>query len=156
MDLVSANAVERTLEVDTARDSGTAFTIDHLDRQYLVTARHLLPEGEASPEVTLSNRTFSRTLNLDLLPVRPSAADVAVAPLDEPLTIQHPLPATTNGLVVSQRVFFLGFPKGLEIQLLDEAPTERLAFIRGATFSAMAQVDLVRLVYLDGTNTPGS
>lgn len=155
MDFVTSNALERVLEIQTSVKSGTAFTIDHGGAQYLVTARHLLPPSEAHPQVQVSNRHVgSLDLRLDLLPVDPDTADVAVSLLPGPITSDLPLPATSNGLVFSQRLFFLGFPYGLAIEGRGE-PRERLAFIKGALFSAMATVDGAHLLYLDAFNNPG-
>lgn len=151
---MTANTIERTLEIQTALGSGTAFTIDHYGRQYVVTARHLLPRGEQHPEVQLSNRYMRRTLRLDLLDVEPDTADVAVSLLPDPLTPDLPLPASRDGLVWSQRVFFLGFPYGLAT-VVGGAPDQRIAFVKGAVFSAAAEVDGVHQLYLDGINNPG-
>ena len=81
VDLVRANAFERTYELETALGMGTGFTIDFEDRQYLVTAKHLLPPGDPTPEVKVGNRHVRATIQLPLLEVEPTMADVAVGPL---------------------------------------------------------------------------
>ena len=157
MDLVRANAFERTFEIDTSLDRGTAFTIDRGDRQYLVTARHLLPPDDPTPEVTASIRLRRDSMRLSLLPVRPPQADAAVAPLDEALTIGDlPLPADGDGLVWSQQMYFLGYPYGLATNINSADSGERIPFVKSGIWSAVATVDGIYTIYLDGHNNPGS
>lgn len=155
MDLVTANSFERVLEISTALGSGTAFSIPYAGREYLVTARHLLPEGDPRPEVSIASRHMARTLRLDLLPTDPATADVAVAPLPEAVTPTLPLAAGKDGIIWGQRVFFLGFPYGLATEFARGAADQRIAFVKGALFSASADVEGVGLLYLDGMNNPG-
>jgi hypothetical protein len=62
-------------------------------------------------------------LDLDLVTVDPPGADVAVSPLESPLTPDFPLPATSKGMTWSQQVFFLGFPYGLATEQGRVKPT---------------------------------
>lgn len=155
MDLVTANAFERVLEIRTALGAGTAFTLERNGREHVVTARHLLPNGESRPQATLSSRHITRTLRLDLLPAEPENADVAVAPLPEPMTPTLPLAAGKDGIIWGQRIHFLGFPFGLATEFARGEPDQRIAFVKGGVFSASADVDGVSLLYLDGMNNPG-
>lgn len=155
VDLVTANAFERVLEIRTALGAGTAFTLERNGREHVVTARHLLPNGESRPQATLSSRHITRTLRLDLLPAEPENADVAVAPLPEPMTPTLPLAAGKDGIIWGQRIHFLGFPFGLATEFARGEPDQRIAFVKGGVFSASADVDGVSLLYLDGMNNPG-
>lgn len=161
MEFVKSEAYERVLELTTDLGAGTAFTITDEGTQYLVTARHLLPESETTPTVRLANRFIIASqggpvsLELPLLPVEPDGADVAVAPLPEPLTPDLSLVASPDGMVMSQQVYFLGFPFGLALQLRAGDDTQRSAFVKQAIISAGARIDGVQVLYLDGLNNPG-
>ncbi len=155
MDLVTANSFERVLEIRTGLGSGTAFSIPYVGREYLVTARHLLPEGDPRPEVSIASRHMTGTLRLELLPTDPATADVAVAPLPDAVTPTLPLAAGRDGIIWGQHVFFLGFPYGLATEFARGAPNQRIAFVKGAVFSASADVEGASLLYLDGMNNPG-
>jgi Trypsin-like peptidase domain len=158
-ELVVSEAYERVLEIETALGSGTAFTISEGGAQYLVTAKHLLPEGDLHPTVKLSNRFIAEQLGgpvehrCELLPITPDRADVAVAPLPSPLTPDLTLEARTDGLVFSQTVWFLGFPYGLAMEM--DRAGGRLAFVKRGIISAAAWVEDVHVLYLDGLNNPG-
>lgn len=149
--LVSANVYERVVELRTSVDRGAAFILTEGDDDYLVTARHLFDDSRTQT-VTLSNRFVRRTVTIELLTVS-AAADVAVAPIDGFAVEELPLPATSDGLVFSQDLFFLGFPYGLANAPVD--PSHRMALVKKATFSAMETIDGVKLIYLDGHNNPG-
>jgi hypothetical protein len=97
--LVTAEAYERVLEIETDIGIGTAFTIDEGGRQFAVTAKHLFAPTETRPRAALANRFGKTELQLDLIEVSPESADVAVAPLDPPLTPALDLPASAVGLV---------------------------------------------------------
>lgn len=156
MDLVRANAFERTYEIETTLGAGTAFTIDHEDRQYLVTAKHLLPKGETEPEVRVRNRLASATIRFHPLAVDPPVADVAVTPLSEALTEgELPLPASVDGLAWSQQLYFLGYPYGLATNINTADPGDRVPFVKSGIWSAAGKVDGVYVIYVDGHNNPG-
>jgi S1-C subfamily serine protease len=156
MNLVRANAFERTYEIETPLGAGTAFTIDHEGRQYLVTAKHLLPEDATQPEVCVENRLASATVRFHPLAVEPPVADVAVTPLSEPLTEGGlPLPASVDGLAWSQQLYFLGYPYGLATNINTADPGDRIPFVKSGIWSAAGKVDGVYLIYVDGHNNPG-
>jgi hypothetical protein len=142
-------------EIESATSSGAAFTINYQGAQYLVTAKHVLPDGDPNPSVTVTNRFGSEQLDLALLDIQPDAADVAVAPLSTPLTADLRLDPTFEGITWSQPVFFLGYPYGLATEFPDNTPTDRIAFVKGAILSATASVNDVQMVYLDGMSNPG-
>jgi hypothetical protein len=154
MDVVTSNTYRRVFEIVTTSGSGTAFTVDHAGRQWLVTARHLLPRDDPRPKILIhGDAGTSEELDLDLLPVVPGTADIAVSRLDRPLTPDHPLPPTSAEMVWSQSMFFLGFPYGMATELT-QGPN-RLAFVKSCILSATAVDDGVHLLYLDGMNNPG-
>ena len=153
MDLVTNNVYLRVAQIFSGSGFGTAFTFEHADRQWLVTASHVLPVGETKPIVRLRlpYRNDELTLQLDLLDVQPPNADIAVSHLHGPITHSLSLPATSEGLIWSQQLFFLGFPYGLATESADT----RLAFVKSGILSARSEVEDAKLIYIDGFNNPG-
>src|SRR4051812_9950343 len=80
--LVRAEAYERVVHLRTSVGDGTGFTIDRAGSQWLVTARHLLPDNEAAPELRVINRYGQWVMRLGFIPALGDAADVAVAQLE--------------------------------------------------------------------------
>jgi len=149
----TANVYERVLELESEIDRGTAFTIDTGKRQYLVTAAHLVPPAR-DITVTVSNRFGSRQLLLRRLVGLPAAADIVVAPLPEPVTPDLPLPATLDGLIYSQDLFFLGYPSGLAM-VIGSGSAGRMPLVKKAILSASEEIDGCHVLYLDGHNNRG-
>ena len=60
------NVINRTFHVKFGIGKGTAFTIDHQGRQYLITARHLLGELDEFPkyvEIFSEEKWISKNIN---------------------------------------------------------------------------------------------
>lgn len=134
--------------------NGTAFTINVEDRQYLVTARHLLhPHGPTPARV--SNRFGAHDIDFSPLDGVQAKADVAVTALPKPLTADLPLAPTMKGAAFSQDVFFLGFPYGMALQLAHAGPDPTIAFVKKGILSAQGAVEGVDLLYIDALNNPG-
>ena len=151
--LVRAEAHERVLQIETSRGRGAAFTVEWHGREWLVTARHLLPD-EAAPEVELNSRHGQHRLRLGFIPSRLAAADIAVALLQEPITPQLSLVPSSDGVAWSQQVYFLGFPYGMVTQLRDDE-SDRVPFVKQAIVSASVRHSGRHLWFLDGHGNPG-
>ncbi len=152
---VTANVYERVLKVTTSDGTlGTGFTLDFDDRQFLVSAEHVLPSSDPA-EVTLSNRYGSWTRSLTRITGIKSGADIAVCSLTPPVTKTGHLPVipSLDRIVYSQDVYFLGFPYGLALRL---GETDLYPFVKKAAFSGSADSpDGVKTLFLDGWNNPG-
>lgn len=150
---VRAEAFQRVLRIESRVGKGTAFTIERGGREWLVTARHLLPE-EPAPEVRLTGRSGEFVLRLGFIPGLADQTDIAVAPLENPITPQLALIPHSDGVIWSQDVYFLGFPFGMATQISHD-PTDQIAFVKHAIVSASIQATGTRLWFLDGHNNPG-
>jgi hypothetical protein len=154
MTAVISNIFSRVMIIKTPKGKGTAFTIEVDGQQYLITARHVLPD---TPTVTFSVEIGDRPPHWlqDVKPldtVHPNA-DVAALPLTEPLTPTLPVIPSTAGLIVSQDVYFLGYPARLPNF---SPPAERSAFVKKGIISALHITPQgVHILYVDGFNNPG-
>ena len=134
---VTANIYQRVVRLVTPTgDLGTAFTVDHGDSQYLVTAEHLIADQPETVTMTLRGDSWERRFNLARLDGVTGGADIAVFRLDEPITQQLPVNPTLNAAVFTQDVYFLGFPYGLAFEL---AGTPFLPFVKKGILSAAAR-----------------
>jgi hypothetical protein len=105
-----SEAYERVVPIQTSRGRGAAFTIDRNGRQWLITARQLLPDDEPAPGCVLSRGASQTTLRLGFLADPGGNGDVAVALLQSPITSQLELHATSEGLMCSQSFTSWGSP----------------------------------------------
>jgi S1-C subfamily serine protease len=147
--MVPSNAIQRTFRLRYGDGCGTAFTIDHNSKQYLVTARHVVSEIKSTDHIEIFHQNDWHSLTCQL--VGRAAGDVDIAVLSVPLQLSppFPLPPTTQGIVFGQEVFFLGFPYNL---FADVGATNRdfpLPFIKRATLSSISSVSDTEILFLD-------
>lgn len=156
--MVTANAIQRTVHIRFGKQIATAFFIDIDQRQYLVTAKHVVPDlsGEATIFI-LHNNDCWREVNVRLVGHAPGEADISVLALPYRIAgADLTLPADAAGVFVGQEVFFLGFPFGLFGEMGAANNDYPLPFIKRATVSCFEhnQNGLHR-IFLDGNNNPG-
>ena len=133
--MITANVIQRTFFVKIGSSLGTAFTIDHDGKQYLVTARHVVGSAVQSIEVFHNRRWES--LGVTPVGIGQGAVDVAVFAPNIILSPPHPLEATSAGLIYGQPVSFLGFPFGWDGGLAHMNNGFPLPFVKAGILSAM-------------------
>ena len=159
---VTANVFERVLFVRVGGNAptavtATAFTMEQDDRQYIITAKHVvanLPEN-SSIEYFRANVWVN-------LPVRvfkcDDPSDIAVLVASRQITTAFDLPPDTSRVAGGQEVFFLGFPYGITLNGTNVNGTLPFPFIKRATYSGSIPKDPVKhsvQLLLDGYNNPG-
>ncbi len=150
--MITANFIHRTFRIKCGESVGTAFTVDVDDKQYLVTARHVIQHfAEGSDIEVFGNGVWAPvhtslvghgTGDIDLSVLAPAAA---MSPPGLPIT------AASDGLVYGQDVYFLGFPYGVLSQVIFGEAGNPLPLVKKATVSAFAG----DVYLLDGHNNPG-
>lgn len=151
MPILTSNIWNRVFRVTAGTRFGTGFAVESdSGAQFLVTARHVI-DGVAGP-ITLEAVGAVHEVPLDLVEGVPSAADIAVIRLEQPLARVLPTTFNSDGSVFSQDVFFLGYPYGLA---MTAHGVDQMPFVKKATLSAQDLSEDVRILYLDGMNNPG-
>lgn len=154
----TSNVLYRVLRIRTATNTGSAFTVEVDDKQYLITARHLL-EGfgaEGEIELWLAGR-WSKLKARAIYPTK-AAVDIAALDLGRAITITFPLVPSSGGLTLGQQVYFLGYPHGLGTTRAEPFPAGfgELPFLKSGIVSAVDDRDPdASVLYLDGHNNPG-
>lgn len=157
--------LSRIFQIRSAWDAGTCFVIDVDERQYLVTARHIVQEktedrkilqeikegdkisifiqGAWIPKVV--HPIFLQNKNIDA---------VALA-LDDVITPPIGTPVGSGGIFLGQKVFFLGFPFDLASRSKDRI--DNIPFVKAGILSAIDSRNNNEgtVVYIDGHNNPG-
>lgn len=154
--MITANVFRRTFFIRYGQSTGTAFTIDHNGKQYLVTAHHVctgITDGN-----TIAVHRHGKWIDWPVKVVGAGTSgnledDVIVFALDEQVSPSYPMPATSAGLVWGQDVYFLGFPYGIHTA---NAPNDGypLPLIKRALMSGSTGQQLETFL-LDGHNNPG-
>jgi S1-C subfamily serine protease len=109
--MITSNVLQRVFHIKFRNSSATAFTIDIDGKQYFVTAKHVLLNLKTMDFIEIFHDNLWKKLNVVLIG-HSEKADVTVFAIDLYIPA-YPLTATATGIVLSQEVFFLGFPLGL-------------------------------------------
>ncbi len=134
---------------------GSCFIIDTGGRQYIVTARHLVPNISAHDTVRLLINEVWR--DVEIIPIFPEnkKTDIVALAGNKLVVPKMDILLGNGGMYVGQDVYFLGFPFGLATQF-NKPSLGRFAFIKKAVLSAVdAREGSGNILYLDGHNNPG-
>lgn len=150
---ITANIIQRTFQFSFGNQQGTCFTIDYDNRQYIVTARHLVEPIIDSATIRIKHETIWKDCLVNLVGHGEGEVDISVLAAGVQISPKYRLPPTAVGLTLGQDVYFLGFPYGLTSDVGELNRNFPFPFVKKATVSATdSNTDLL---ILDGHNNPG-
>jgi hypothetical protein len=156
MALVPAQCWVRTFKITAGNQSATCFVISRHDRQWVITAKHFidgaLPPSGGAMTLHRHQGDVNEQVQPQRVPMTEPGADIAVFALGDTKLVDESLTLvpSAHGLVLSQQVFFLGYP------LPDRVPLgSSLPFVKQGIASQRATVNGVHIWWIDGMNNPG-
>jgi|SRR6185369_800279 len=154
---VTSNILSRVFLVKYGVNQGTGFTIEVQDRQYLITARHLVKGMKNGDNVDILQLGGWKQFAVKPLFPTPEEVDIAVLVLDVQISPAYPLEATSENLSVSQPMYFLGFPFGIGIDSRKINNGYPFPLVKKGICSAIvpSSTNDYMLIILDGMNNPG-
>ena len=154
--MVTNNALQRTFRMQYLASTATCFTIDVEGKQYIVTARHALPNINKSVTVQLQHEGIWKDINCKVVGIAPNEIDIVVLAPPHQISPSLPLPPTTKDMYLSQDVYFLGFPYGLHAEVGGINADFPLPLVKKACVSMLALFPgKTKQLLLDGHNNPG-
>lgn len=153
---VTANIIQRVFLLKINNNVGSSFTIEDKEKQFLITARHLL-NGNISPKIIeiFRNGSWYKT---NVTPIFSGNEKVDIVAFELPTRISptHPLTPTSKGMFYGQDMYFLGFPYGLKVDDKGANNHFPFPFVKKGILSAFeTDKDDNQIIYLDGHNNPG-
>lgn len=155
--MITFNALSRTFHLRLGDQAATGFLIDVEAKQYLVTAKHFVPEvTDVIVFEVLHDRSWKK-IPARLVGHAPGEIDITVLALPKPLVASdYILTPDMGGIVLGQEAFFLGFPYGLFGDVGEFNSNYPMPFVKRATVSSMSvSEDGPAIIFLDGHNNPG-
>lgn len=148
--MITSNVISRTFFIQCGGSMGTAFTIDHASKQYLVTARHVVEGITSGEELKIFHEKQWKAFPIRVVGLGSGEIDIAVLASLDKLSPAFSLPLATGdkGPAYGQQMSFLGFPFGWEgggEHINDGFP---IAFVKTATLSAIISEGVTK-IYLD-------
>jgi len=165
----TANILSRVTMVESRYGRGSTFSIDVDQREYWITAKHILTGATQPPYGSLTSKLASLnvlnpgfqgdqwlTMNFSVIDTGNDIDIVILAP-PEPL-LKNPLPnepADSGGIFLGGDCEFLGFPYGGGWRVsFDKGQSFWMPFVKHCNVSAMPSL-APRIWVLDGINNPG-
>jgi len=136
---------------------GSAFAIDVDGKQYLVTAKHVVPRINDGDEIEIFFKERFNRAPIRVVECEPKDVDAIVFAL--PMQIASgdcPEPNAAN-LILSQDIYFLGFPFGWrpKTKLLDN-PDFPIPYVKKGIVSSLEEFESAGpTFYIDGQSNPG-
>ena len=167
-----SNILSRVLmvEVPSTRERGTVFSIDVDQREYWITAKHILNGTKHSPYGFIKNKTErlrilnpgrqgEQWLTIDFAVLDPGK-DIDIAVLVPPhLVLTTPVPSmmtSSAGITMGGDCLFLGFPYGGGWRSGYSNGSESwMPFTKHCFVSGQMRPDQTTIWVLDGINNPG-
>lgn len=149
---VTTSSLGRTLHVwRPDGGSGSGFTINRHDRQWSVTAAHIVARVDPA-RISVVRQDGVSLDGLELIPSNPHADIAVFSMFRKQLTPNILLEPSCDGLAYGQDVYFLGFPLGWSVQ----NDQERVPFVKKTIISGMTvTTDSVNVWMFDGMNLEG-
>ena len=151
--LVTTNLFQKTFLVKQGSQTGTAFAVEWENREYLVTARHVVPDQKARPMI-LHEETW-KDLPCNGIFHHPRTPDIAVITLTQQIAPRHPVELSSAGISMGQNTIILGFPFGWNHTQYNINNGYPNPFVKSATFSALIPRGELSTLILDGHSNPG-
>lgn len=150
--MITANFIHRTFRIRCGESIGTGFTIDIDEKQYLVTASHVLANLAQEGEIYIFGNGLWTPLQVKLVGHAPHPIDISVLAPDKRLTpTSLPVRVSSDGMMHGQEVYFLGFPYHFLGNIIFTDEGFPLPFVKRATLSCFDE----SVYLLDGHNNPG-
>jgi S1-C subfamily serine protease len=153
--VVTENVLTRVFALRFGSELVSGFAIELDERQYLVTARHALSASVSTGTVeVLQNKSWVQ-LSFRRLQVEPQEVDIAILVLDRKLTSAPPIRLGERGTILSQGVYFVGFPYGLSIEAHAVNSGFPIPLVKHGIIAALHTGTLGQPFLVDGINNPG-
>lgn len=112
--MITTNALSRTFHLRHAGQTATGFLIDIESRQYLVTAKHFVPDVANIVILEIFHDAAWKQVPAQLVGHGEGEIDISVLALSQLMVANdYTLKPDMGGIVLGQEAFFLGFPYGL-------------------------------------------
>ena len=147
------NIVQKTFLIRQGNFLGTAFAIEVDGREYLITARHVVPDI-LKPIDILRDEKWKQLPVTGIFPHH-GEPDVAAITLGRQLAPRYSVDLFSSRTIIGQDVAFLGFPFGWNNTQYGFNKGYPIPYVKAAIVSAFFSKNQTSFVYLDAHNNAG-
>jgi len=155
--MITSNVIQRTFFIKCGTETGTGFALDINNKQYLITAKHLIKGLDGISTIQIFHEESWK--DIQILVVGHCEGDIDISVIKVGYQLTDPdltLNATSKGMIYGQDAYFLGFPYGLKVKIGEMNRGFPLPFVKKCSISCMGTIKgNIYVIYLDGHNNPG-
>lgn len=157
--MITSEIIQQVYAISFLNSTATAFTVRVDNKQYLITAKHVLEDGLGNPigeklSISIKNRGAWVPYPVQLVGVGDDQHDIVVLAGQYPLVRFPEIELGTIGMLYGQEVYFLGFPFGFEGNVGEANNHYPFPYVKKAVVSLLDGMNGVNIV-LDGINNKG-
>lgn len=154
--MITKAIYKRVFHIKNGNATGTCFAIEKDHQQYVVTARHVVDGLKSGDSIQIYHENSWKGLQIKEIRRATGQIDVSIFSINIQLCSADDLDYTSDGLIVSQETYFLGFPYAQSWPSQDLNNNFPFPLVKKATISAIVNDPISgSLVILDGHNNPG-
>ncbi len=155
--MITTNVIQRTFRLKSGDRAGSCFTIDVENKQYVITARHVVCDLRvgAVASVEVLHQDVWKRLGVQVAWLSDVVTDVAILSPEIQLSPSHGLEHTTAHATIGQQVYFCGFTDlvpQVSAKINNGFP---FAVVRQGILAGMSFEDGEATLLIDGHNVPG-
>ena len=153
--MITTNVFHRIFLLIFQANMGTMFTVEVDEKQYLITAKHLVQNIRKKDVLEVFHQNQRKQLEVFLVGHCEGENDISVLSTNIQLSPSYPMEPSAGNLAYGQDVYFLGFPylDGKKLSKVNRGFP--FPFVKKAIISNMSDIGKVSVFYLDGHNNPG-
>ncbi|WP_281631724.1 S1 family peptidase [Flavobacterium luteolum] len=152
--MIPTSIIFRTIHIRRNGSTGTAFVLDVDNKQYYITARHVI-EGVVTGDTIEIN--YQKTWNNHKVIIigHSQHSDISVFAVPTGKVRGETLEVSSNDIYHGQDLYFLGFPYGLQSDIANLNSDFPIPFIKKGILSNFLLENPQKILFLDGLNNPG-
>jgi len=135
--MITSNVYQRVFHIRNRVNSGTCFTIEIDNKQYLVTAKHVVDGLSISDRIQVFHEKQWKYIDVVVVGSCDDPIDISVLRPSIQLSPTFPMAASMGGLVFGQDIYFLGFPYSIAADVGDLNRNFPLPLVKKGVLSAI-------------------
>lgn len=152
--MVPTSITFRTIHIRKNGATGTAFVLDVDNKQYYITARHVIEGLLTGETIEINYQKVWNNHNVIIIGHSPHS-DISVFAIPTGKVGGESIKASSDEIYYSQDLYFLGFPFGLQSDIATLNSDFPIPFIKKGILSNFLLEKPKKILLIDGLNNPG-
>lgn len=153
---ITSSALRRIIFIKYKDNCGTAFTTEVNNKQYIITAKHILKGINHIDEIYIFYQNEWKKMKVKSIQFKDREVDAIVLEPNIQLTPKTNIEFSMDNLVLGQDVYLLGFPFGLKTDVGTVNNDFPIPFVKkGVCSSIDASNYEEKIIWIDGYSNPG-